>query len=122
MSDESAHVRAASARALRLYRRGDVVSTLRRCLIDGEFSVRYEAHASLVAIAYHDLGYDPKAWAQVERKLPEQVSSSRPWWDWFRVTGRGGGDKSAQTQPARKRRPWWDWFGVTPTGGEDPKQ
>jgi len=122
VSDESAHVRAAAAKALRLYRRGDVVQTLRRCLMDDEFSVRYEAHASLVAIAYSDQGYDPKAWEQVERKLPEQPVWSRPWWDWFSVTRRGRRDVPAQTQPAKERRPWWDWFSVTRTGGDDSKQ
>jgi len=82
--DADQDVRAYCARALRHYRRDDVVQTLAKCLVDKAFSVRHEAHASLVALAGRDLGYDPQAWGNLAlkglgpAKAPEKRKS---WWD-----------------------------------------
>ena len=88
VEDESVDVRAACAKALRHYKNKQVVATLKQCLQDEEFSVRYPAHASLVAVFGSDLGYDHRRW-------PDDTI------------------QSTTTQPARTgKRPWWDWFNI----------
>jgi len=90
LEDASIDVRASSARALRHYRKPRVAVTLRRCLLDDRFTVRYQAHASLVALTGQDLGYEPDNWPDRAFK-PEARSAKGPrrrWWDWFRLSGR----------------------------------
>ena len=123
-------MRANACRALRHF--PDVVTArvLADCLADKEFSVRFQAHRSLVAITGMDLGYEPRDWQKVTmgRTLPPRPVSAapeRPWWDWFGTT-RTSGDEAppaAEQKPApepapepaseKPARPWWDWFGVT---------
>ncbi len=84
VNDTDQDVRANCARALRHYRRDDVVQTLVQCLSDKAFSVRYQAHASLVAVAGKDLGYEPHDWAGLALEgLPPRKPEKKPdtWWD-----------------------------------------
>ena len=88
LSDASVDVRGACCRALRHYRRQDVVNTLVRCLSDDEFAVRYEAHRTLTGLAGRDFGPDGADWAGVRLdKLPVGTGKKKPWWNpinWFR--------------------------------------
>ncbi|MGB2819655.1 MAG: HEAT repeat domain-containing protein [Phycisphaerae bacterium] len=84
VNDTDQDVRANCAKALRHYRRNDVVRTLAECMSDKAFSVRYQAHGSLVAVAGRDLGYDPQDWAGVALEgLPPKEPEKEPdsWWD-----------------------------------------
>lgn len=88
VQDSSANVRGACARALRHYRRPEVVRTLATCLEDDDFAVRYQAHGSLVEITGQDRGFGPDDWKPLAADgatLPERPSR-RPWWDWLGVT------------------------------------
>lgn len=94
LRDESVDVRRSCARALRHYRTPRVLHTLSRALDDPSFTVRYEAHRSLVEMTGRDLGYDSYAWAAEEGAdlLAEPPAEPRkPWWDWMGVTGRSAG-------------------------------
>jgi len=88
LSDASVDVRAACCRALRHYRRQDVINTLVRCLGDDEFAVRYQAHRTLKDLAGRDFGPDGADWAGVRLdKLPVGTEKKKPWWNpinWFR--------------------------------------
>lgn len=144
--DSSSDVRTACAKSLRHYEGEPVRQALIRCLLDEDFSVRYQARQSLVALTGADRGYDPVAW----RELPDEPASSRaedddrPWWDWAGVTdddddtdGEGGEptpsdgtdaleqerERAAADEPEQESggRPWWDWFGVTEDEAEEPQ-
>jgi hypothetical protein len=73
------------------------------CLSDKAFSVRYQAHASLVEIVGKDLGYDPQDWADVasaQGLAPKAAPPDKaPWWDWMRVT-KPAGQPSTRPAPA----------------------
>ena len=88
LSDTSVDVRSACCRALRHYRRQDVINTLIRCLGDDEFAVRYQAHATLRELAGRDFGPDGADWAGVRLdKLPVGTEKKKAWWNpinWFR--------------------------------------
>ena len=98
--DADQDVRSNCARALRHYRRDDVVQTLAKCLSDKAFSVRHEAHASLVALAGRDLGHDPQVWGNLALK------------------GLG------PVKPPEDRKSWWDrlWQGFKKPGREPTSQ
>lgn len=76
VTDESAQVRTACAVALRHYRRPDVCMTLARVLNDGDFTVRYRAHSSLVQLAGKDLGRETDPWLEFAQQLPQPAASS----------------------------------------------
>lgn len=82
-NDIDQDVRANCAKALRHYRRDDVAQTLVACLSDKAFSVRHEAHASLVELTGRDLGYEPQDWANVTLQAPSPDKPQKPdsWWD-----------------------------------------
>ncbi len=88
MDDTFGDVRMTCAKALRHYRRREVVRTLTRCLADPSFGVRHQAHASLVELTGRDYGFEMSHWSEVIKtfdpntKLPDNTS---PWWDWFGV-------------------------------------
>ncbi len=62
MRDPSVDVRAACAKALRHYPQKSIMESLCRCLLDRDFSVRFQAHASLVEVTGKDRGYDSDDW------------------------------------------------------------
>jgi len=105
ISDVDQDVRANSCRALRHHRDIAVVRTLVDCLSDKAFSVRYQAHESLVEIVGKDLGYDPRDWADLADAValaPKAAPPDEaPWWDWMRVTKPGSqpATKPASTAP-----------------------
>jgi hypothetical protein len=103
LNDADQDVRANSCRALRHHRNMAVVRTLVDCLSDKAFSVRYQAHASLVEIVGKDLGYDGQDWADVAgaRALPPKPAppGEAPWWDWMGVT-RSASQSSTRPAPA----------------------
>ncbi len=128
MSDADQDVRAGSCRALRHHHSIAVVRTLVDCLSDKAFSVRFQAHQSLVEVVGKDLGYDPESWSDVAgaRALSPQPAASSvaaPWWDWMRVS-KPSGEPTTRPAPAAPKMtpkpaassddvPWWDWMGVT---------
>lgn len=71
-ADTSMDVRAACVKALRHYKQQDVLSVLARCLGDGQFAVRRQAHASLVALTGTDAGYEPRDWTATIRAATTQ--------------------------------------------------
>jgi hypothetical protein len=103
LNDADQDVRANSCRALRHHRNMAVVRTLVDCLSDKAFSVRYQAHASLVEIVGKDLGYDGQDWADVAgaRALAPKAAppSETPWWDWMGVT-KSASQSSTRPAPA----------------------
>ncbi|MCP4379236.1 MAG: HEAT repeat domain-containing protein [bacterium] len=95
-TEDSADVRAASCRALRHYRRQSVVDTLVNSLVSSEdFTVRYQAHATLVQLCGRDygLGYTDWVGAKLE-PLPvpiedknQKTTKKKSMWNplnWFR--------------------------------------
>jgi len=89
VADDSEDVRALCCRALRHYRRDDVLATLARCLADKTFTVRWQAHASLVELTGRDLGFEAESWADVRADAASRPApASRPWWDLMGVTGK----------------------------------
>jgi len=92
VEDEALDVRASAARALRHYPTPEVVAMLKRCLRDRDFSVRYQARASLAAIMGRDFGYEPGRWPEDPAAVPP--APKRSWWD--RVRGR----KATPAEPA----------------------
>ena len=89
MDDPSVDVRSSCARALGRYPRQDVFETLREGLRDEDFSVRYQARRSLIALTGQDRGGEPSDWpsdAPVAGR--PQPPPDRPWWDWMKVTRR----------------------------------
>ena len=80
--DTDEDVRANSARALRQYRTANVVVTLLTCLDDDTFTVRHEAHASLVAVTGKDMGYEARDWGGVSAQAPPpERPADGSWWD-----------------------------------------
>ena len=114
LRDASVDVRASSAKAMRHYNQPEVLQALVRCLDDPSFTVRYQAHGSLVLLTGRDCGYDSTDWTQsLAGKLPARVPGwVRPWWDWAGVTAKGAAP-TATSQQGASYRPWWDWAGVT---------
>ncbi len=101
LRDASEDVRASSARALRHYPTPDVARTLVMVLGEDSYTVRHEAHESLVAITGQDLGYAPGDWAPVtgERFTPARRERKSPWWDWMGMTDRGEAPPVAPPRP-----------------------
>lgn len=81
--------RMSAARALRHYRRPEVLAALVDALRLPDFGVQYEAEASLIALTGHTHGYDADAW---ERWLGQTE-------DPFAHAGR--------TPPSLRRPTWW---------------
>ena len=109
VNDDNQDVRANSAKALRHYRRDDVVRTLVECLSDKAFSVRYRAHASLVELTGQDLGYDAQNWAGVAAKGLPAARPPEPkagnWWDrlwrkYRKPSPKPPGEAAPATKPA----------------------
>jgi hypothetical protein len=96
--DDSQDVRAAAAKALRHYRREDVVRTLMECLTDKAFSVRHQAHASLVEIVGQDLGYQPADWSAVAGRPLAGPPKPASWWD--RMWQRSETPRKPESPPA----------------------
>ena len=94
LNDVDQDVRANSCRALRHHRNIAVARALVDCLSDKAFSVRYQAHGSLVEIVGKDLGYDGQNWADMvgaQTLAPKAAQPDKaPWWDWMRVSKPAG--------------------------------
>lgn len=60
--DENRDVRIAAADALKYYRTLEIARVLSGLLADGDFSVAWQAHRSLVFLTHKDFGYDQGAW------------------------------------------------------------
>ena len=75
VSDDSAEVRTACAKALRAYKQQDVTATLARVLNDGDFSVRYRAHTSLVEITAKDLGTETDPWLDFSETMKDSTAT-----------------------------------------------
>lgn len=75
ISDSAMDVRATCSHALRHYKRAEVVGTLGRCLRDREFTVRFQAHNSLVELAGEDLGYESEPWLGLAAKMAQAAPS-----------------------------------------------
>lgn len=89
--DPAPDVRMACARALRHYRRTDVVAVLAVTLeSDRDYAVRREAHASLVYLVGVDRGWNQPDWRGDTEKLPP-LPPRRSWWNVFGFP-EGGGD------------------------------
>jgi hypothetical protein len=70
-TEDSADVRAACCRALRHYRRQNIVDTLVNSLASSEdFTVRYRAHATLVELCGRDYGPDYTDWVGAKLATP----------------------------------------------------
>lgn len=118
VNDTDQDVRAAAARALRHYRRDDVVRALVECLADRQFGVRHEAHASLVALVGQDRGYEPQDWGDVTLKglPPPKPPEKGTWWDrlWRKRAKPSpepptSSDHRAEKKPPGHKGPeWWD--------------
>ncbi len=103
-ADESVDVRTAAAAALGSFRDPDSLRVLVDCLGDPAFSVRHEAHASLVERTGRDLGYESYEWTPLlTGDLPPapEPEPERPWWDWMGVTD----DEPADDEPAPQPSP-----------------
>jgi HEAT repeat protein len=70
LRDPCVDVRSACAKALRHYKRQSVVESLCQCLNDTQFSVRFQAHASLVELTGRDMQYDAEAWRDAVERNP----------------------------------------------------
>jgi hypothetical protein len=70
LRDPSVDVRSACAKALRHYKQQSVVESLCQCLNDQQFSVRFQAHASLVETTGRDLDYDADEWRMAITRNP----------------------------------------------------
>lgn len=78
ISDPSTDVRAASARALRHYRRQRVVNTLIEAMRDGDFAVRHQARLSLIDITGHKRGHYAEDWVGVQVQEPAEAPQTAP--------------------------------------------
>ncbi len=91
-TEASVDVRVACCRAMRHYRRQDVVDTLvNRLASSEEFAVRYRAHETLVGLCERDFGPDYTDWVGAKLKKPPPVETAekkkRSMWNplnWFR--------------------------------------
>ena len=80
--EPSLDVRRACARALRNWRRTDVVVVLASAMEnDEDFAVRKEAHDALVAVVGRDRGWAESDWEKDMTMLEPLPSGPRPWWD-----------------------------------------
>jgi len=89
LADTSVDVREAVCRAMRHYKRQDVVDTLIHCLGDREFAVRYRAHQTLVALCRRDFGPNETDWVgtKLDKLPPVQPDNGKSMWNplnWFR--------------------------------------
>ncbi|MBL7134623.1 MAG: HEAT repeat domain-containing protein, partial [Phycisphaerae bacterium] len=82
-SERSPDVRAACARALRHYRRTDVVAVLAEAVEDEkeDLLVRWHAHDSLVEIVGVDRGWARSDWEGDTKKLPPLPQPEKRWWE-----------------------------------------
>jgi len=83
MSDSSLNVRVSCIETLRYLRKREVLETLLRCFVDPNFTVRHQAHESLVYLAGCDLGLEVEDWEPIlEKGIPatRPAKPSRPWW------------------------------------------
>ena len=89
--EPSPDVRMSCVRALRHYRRTDVVAVLAGALeSDRDYVVRREAHESLVELVGVDRGWDGRHWqADTEKLLP--LPRQKSWWNLFGLP-EGDGD------------------------------
>ena len=76
-SDSSVDVRISAIRALRHYRGERVKAALVECLASDDFSVRYQAHESLVAVTGRDHGYAPNKWLSSGETLADAAGAAR---------------------------------------------
>jgi hypothetical protein len=70
LRDPAVDVRSSCAKALRHYKQQAVAESLCQCLNDTQFSVRFQAHASLVEVTGRDLEYDAEAWRMAIERNP----------------------------------------------------
>jgi hypothetical protein len=122
-NDPSVDVRIAAAKALRHYRRPEVLETLLGCLADREFAVRFRAGESLRELTGQDGGTDGREWREIlagrDAPFAPPPPPEQPWWRRIRkLRWRNPAPQPAAAQPAgqpspKPKRPWWDWFGVT---------
>ncbi len=95
-AERSPDVRLSCARALRNYRRTDVVAVLAQALEDDEdYAVRHEAHETLVVLVGIDRGWDRADWEPDTRKLPPP-RPTRAWWDPLGLFTGGGDDRGGR--------------------------
>ena len=116
--DTSVDVRAECLKTLQHYRDTETAATMVRCLGEPSFTVRHQAHESLVHLFGEDRGYEPADWsALLDEALPPPPprQGKRPWWDWAGVTEDDSPRPAPRpkTKPADAEKPWWDWMGVT---------
>jgi len=90
-NDETVPVRSTAARALRHYRRKDVLDALLACLDDPDFAVRFKAAESLAELTALEPGTDADKWREALAQKEDPFA-----------------------QPEPKRRPWWNMLGLFP--------
>ncbi len=117
-SDPSPDVRMAAAKALRHYRRPEVLETLLGCLSDREFAVRFRAGESLRELTGQDGGTDEREWREIltgrDDPFAPPPAPEQPWWRRIRKLRWGKSQQQPAGQPSSEpKRPWWDWFGIT---------
>jgi len=78
LNDPSADVRSSAARALRHYRRADVLETLLLCLEDPQFAVRFRASESLAELTGEKGGTDPRQWRRILSGKPNLFGPTPP--------------------------------------------
>jgi len=95
--EPSLDVRVACARALRIYRRTEVVVVLAAAMEnDEDYAVRREAHESLVELVGYDRGWAQSDWEDDMVKLPSSPSGAgKRWWDPLGLFASGGGAHGA---------------------------
>lgn len=90
-NDSNYHVQCASIRALRHYRRTDVLDSIILLLDDPQFGVRYHARSVLQEMTGEDCGYDSDCWratlAEKDDMFAPPPEPGKPWWDLLGVTG-----------------------------------
>ena len=90
VGDAHVDVRAAAAKALRHYRRREVLDTLLKCLEDPAFGVRFQAAEALRELTGESRGTESQQWRKILAARPDPFGA-----------------------PAEPKRPWWDLFGLT---------
>ena len=129
-TDSSVDVRISAIRALRHYRDPRVKAALIERLSSENFSVRYQAHESLVTVTGRDYGYDAEKWTSSRDTLAVAAKASRapagrtalasaepakaaksnaP----ARAVGTPKPAAPKSAAPAKEKRPWWDLLGAT---------
>ena len=93
--DSSDSVRRCSAKALRHYRKKQVIKTLARCLDDDALGVRYTAHKSLMEILGRDVGTESENWQQFAKgELPDSApaETKKRWWNFANTDSTNSAD------------------------------